>query len=144
MKEVREWNPYSIGAPFSPGAEQRSFPWLYPYGSRMNYWGLWNDPEKMEDEADARRLGELYPLMARRLRPYVEDACCRLEYEGSMMYDEYPDRLSLLHKSREVWDSARKGEDFGEQEPDWDAVRDLIGVLLLQEMMKRRKKHRSR
>ena len=107
MRENMEWN-YGL----YPG--QRAFPWLYPYGNQMNYWSLWNAPEQMEDEMDTKRLRELYPLMARRLQPYVEEVCTRLEYPGSMMYDEYPDQLSLLRKAKEVWEGARaKGTGMG-------------------------------
>ncbi len=133
MRENMEWN-YGL----YPG--QRAFPWLYPYGNQMNYWNLWNAPEQMEDEMDTKRLRELYPLMARRLQPYVEEVCTRLEYPGSMMYDEYPDQLSLLRKAKEVWEGARAGE----KEPGWEQRQDLIGVLLLQEMMRRRKRNRGR
>lgn len=138
MKENQEWNPYYMNL------NQRAFPWLYPYGTRMNYWNMWNSPEQMEDEADTKRLREMYPLMAKRLQPYVEEVCGRLEYPGSMMYDEYPDRLSLLARAKEVWENARKGEDFGEDPPEWEQLQDLIGVLLLQEMLRRRKKNRDR
>ena len=121
MKEQREWNPYNMNPVLYPG--QREFPWLYPYRNQMNYWNLWNVPEQMEDEMDTRRLRELYPLMARRLQPYVEEVCTRLEYPGSMMYDEYPDQLSLLRKSKEVWESALAGEDFGEKRPYGNSFR---------------------
>jgi len=141
MKEQMEWNPYNMNPVLYPG--QREFPWLYPYGNQMNYWNLWNVPEQMEDEMDTRRLRELYPLMARRLQPYVEEICTRMEYPGSMMYDEYPDQLSLRHKAREVWQAASDGEDFGDRAPTWEQLQDLIGVLLLQEMMRRRKRNRS-
>lgn len=141
MKEQREWNPYNMNPVLYPG--QWEFPWLYPYGNQMNYWNLWNVPEQMEDEMDTRRLRELYPLMARRLQPYVEEICTRMEYPGSMMYDEYPDQLSLRHKAREVWQAASDGEDFGDRAPTWEQLQDLIGVLLLQEMMRRRKRNRS-
>lgn len=141
MKEQREWNPYNMNPVLYPG--QREFPWLYPYGNQMTYWNLWNVPEQMEDEMDTRRLRELYPLMARRLQPYVEEICTRMEYPGSMMYDEYPDQLSLRHKAREVWQAASDGEDFGDRAPTWEQLQDLIGVLLLQEMMRRRKRNRS-
>lgn len=144
MKDSRDWNPYYMNSPYAMYPENRAFPWLYPYGNRMNYWELWNAPELMEDEMDSKRLSELYPLMAKRLQPYVEEVCNRLEYPGSMMYDEYPDRLSLLRKAREVWDGAESGENFGEKAPVWEELSDLIGVLLLQEMMRRRKKNRGR
>ena len=131
MKEPNEWN-------------QRMFPWLYPYGNRMNYLSLWDQPERMEDEEDFRRLQEMYPIMARRLKPYVDEVCSLLEYPGSMMYDEYPDQLSLRKKSLEIGERAEKGERFGKDAPGWEQVQDLIGVLLLQEMMCRRKTNRRR
>ncbi len=92
---------------------------------------------------DRKRLQELYPIMARRMQPYVEDVCNSLEYPGSMMYDEYPDQLSLLRKCKEVWERAQEGEKFGDNGPAWEQMKDLIGVLLLQEMMRRRKKNRG-
>lgn len=144
MKEIQEWNPYYIGASCSLYRPEQFYPWLYPYGSGRHYISLWNDPEQMEDVEDKKRIMEMYPLMARRLQPYVEECCDRLEYEGSMMYDEYPDRLSLLRKSQEVWEQAQKRENFGEKSPDWEQIRDLTGVLLLQEMLVRRKKKRRR
>ena len=131
MKEPNEWN-------------QRMFPWLYPYGNRMNYLSLWDQPERMEDEEDFRRLQEMYPIMARRLKPYVDEVCSLLEYPGSMMYDEYPDQLSLRKKSLEIWERAEKGERFGKDAPGWEQVQDLIGGLVLQEMMCRRKTNRRR
>lgn len=75
----------------------------------MNYLSLWDQPERMEDEEDFRRLQEMYPIMARRLKPYVDEVCSLLEYPGSMMYDEYPDQLSLRKKSLEIWERAEKG-----------------------------------
>lgn len=143
MRNQGEWNPYYMD-PASMGTQQgRMYPWLYPYGTRLNCWNLWNSPERMEDEMDSRRLQELYPIMARRLQPYVEEVCTRLEYPGSMMYDEYPDRLSLLRQAKSVWEGARAQEHFEEPEPKWEQLQDLIGVLLLQEMLRRRKKNRS-
>ena len=53
MKETGEWNPYYMNSPYGFCQEQRIFPWLYPYGNQLNYWRLWNIPEKMEEEADA-------------------------------------------------------------------------------------------
>ena len=143
MRNQGDWSPYYMD-PASMGTQQgRMYPWLYPYGTRLNCWNLWNSPERMEDEMDSRRLQELYPIMARRLQPYVEEVCTRLEYPGSMMYDEYPDRLSLLRQAKSVWEEARAQENFEEPEPKWEQLQDLIGVLLLQEMLRRRKKNRS-
>ena len=67
-----------------------------------------------------------------------------MEYDCSMMYDEYPDQLSLMKKSREIWKLAQEREQFGEAAPEWEQMQDLIGVLLLQEMLRRRKRQRMR
>ena len=80
MFHLKIWNPYYMCSPYGFCHEQRTFPWLYPYGNQMNYWKLWNYPEKMEEEEDARRLSEMYPIMAKRLQPYVEEICIQLEY----------------------------------------------------------------
>ena len=139
MKDGREWTPCYGNVPcpaLYPG--QREFPWLYPYGSQMNYWNLWNNPEQMEDEMDTRRLRELYPLMARRLQPYVEEVCTRLEYPGSMMYDEYPDQLQLRMMCRRIYDQvAEEEEDAGE----W--LMDLIQVMAYHELCQRRCEYRE-
>ena len=64
MRNQGDWNPYYMD-PASMGTQQgRMYPWLYPYGTRLNCWNLWNSPERMEDEMDSRRLQELYPIMA--------------------------------------------------------------------------------
>ena len=78
MKEIQEWNPYYIGASCSLYRPEQFYPWLYPYGSSRHYISLWNDPEQMEDVEDKKRIMEMYPLMARRLQPYVEECCDRL------------------------------------------------------------------
>ena len=102
MKEPNEWN-------------QRMFPWLYPYGNRMNYLSLWDQPERMEDEEDFRRLQEMYPIMARRLKPYVDEVCSLLEYPGSMMYDERPDYETVLRIRDKVMEKAK--DEFEPMEP---------------------------
>lgn len=50
---------------------------------------------ELEYERDMERMKELYPEEARRIQKLVEEECDKMEYEGSMMFDEYPDRLML-------------------------------------------------
>ena len=140
MKEIQEWNPYYIGASCSLYRPEQFYPWLYPYGSSGHYISLWNDPEQMEDVEDKKRIMEMYPLMARRLQPYVEECCDRLEYEGSMMYDEYPDRFMLYHICSLVKDEMTK--DASAQEMPGGFLDDLIQVLVYQEISRRRCRRR--
>ena len=65
---------------------------------RLPYYMAYPMPLLYDDDRIARRdldyMKSLYPAAAKRLIPIdrrkVRD---RLEYEGSMMYDEYPDQL---------------------------------------------------
>ncbi len=50
---------------------------------------------EMEYEKDMDRMKELYPRDVKRILEYVEDECDKMEYEGSLMFDEYPDRLMI-------------------------------------------------
>ena len=50
---------------------------------------------EMEYEKDMDRMKELYPKDVARIMDVIEDECDKMEYEGSLMFDEYPDRLML-------------------------------------------------
>lgn len=51
---------------------------------------------EIETERDLQYLQQMYPADAKRMQRKVEEECDKLEYEGSMMYDEYPDRVTML------------------------------------------------
>ena len=119
-----------------------------PYGfdnwGQMSYNPFFEDRDDAEDERDLAYMREMHPEQVRTIMRHVEELCDRMDYEGSMMYDEYPDQLSLMKKSREIWKLAQEREQFGEAAPEWEQMQDLIGVLLLQEMLRRRKRQRMR
>ena len=48
-----------------------------------------------EVEEDRRLMESYYPRKAGLLKALVTDQCDRLEYEGSFIYDEYPDRRNI-------------------------------------------------
>ena len=47
---------------------------------------------EMEYEKDMERMKELYPKEVQNLQKMIERRCDEMEYEGSRMYDENPDR----------------------------------------------------
>lgn len=67
---------------------QMPYPLMYPYPDLYM--------SEMETERDLQYLQQMYPTDAKRMQKKVEEELDKLEYEGSMMYDEYPDRVSLL------------------------------------------------
>lgn len=110
--------------------------------SKLPYYMTYPTPLLYDDERMDRRdfeyMKSLYPATAKRVLPYIEDECDRMEYECSMMYDEYPDQLQLRMMGKRVYDRAKEGE---EAPGDW--LEDLIQVMLYQELYKRRSDHRK-
>ena len=95
------------------------------------------DDDRVDDWDDSY-MKSMYPEMARRMVPYVENECDRMEYEGSMIYDEYPDKLQLRLICGRVY------QDFlREEKMEEDAnLRDLAELMVYHELWKRRCKHR--
>ena len=109
---------------------------------RLPFYMVYQAPVIFDDDRMNRRdydyMKSLYPDTAKRLLPYVEEECDRMEYDGSMMYDEYPDRLRLRLMCRRVGERAREAE---ENPGKW--LDDLIEVMVYQELCRRRCEYRS-
>lgn len=153
---------------------QMPYPLMYPYPDLYM--------SEMETERDLQYLQQMYPADAKRMQKKVEEECDKLEYEGSMMYDEYPDRVSMLlicdriekalareDAERRAKEEADRGSDMRpdmrpdmETDEDMNAMdmrrrgrgdrddfrfdrgrRNLLEVLLFNEMHKRRCKRRQ-
>ncbi len=72
----------------------------------------------------------IYPMTARRPQRFVEAEVDRMDAPGSAMYDEYPDREQLYRMRDRILDDT-ESDGFRED-------RDLVLVLLLNEMVRRR------
>lgn len=88
------------------------------------------DDERIE-RRDLEYMKSMYPEMAKRVLPYVEDECDRMAYAGSMLYDEYPDRLQIRLMCKRVCDKMPKADE------------DLVQVLVFHEIHKRRCENRK-
>lgn len=110
--------------------------------NRLPYYMTYPMPMIYDDDRMERRdyeyMKSIYPETAKRLVPYVEEECDRLEYDGSMMYDEYPDRLQLRLMCRRIYEKAKEKE---EAPGKW--LSDLIEVVTYQELCRRRCEHRN-
>lgn len=51
--------------------------------------------ELQEAERDLRKMQSMYPAAAKAMLPVVEEECDRMEYDGSPMYDDYPDQTTI-------------------------------------------------
>lgn len=90
--------------------------------AKMPYYMAYPMPFSYDDERTERMdfeyMKSMYPDTAKRILPYVEEECDRMEYENSMVYDQCPDKLQLRLMSRRVYDNVRKHERmfFGDEE----------------------------
>ena len=124
--------------------EVKKVPWML-YRREEQSAGPVLTGNELRSEMDYLR--GLYPSAAKRKQVLAEEACDLLEYPGSPMYDEYPDRLQLLLLCRRIYnrakadetkkDEAKEGEETGE----W--LQNLIQVMTYQELCQRRRENRS-
>lgn len=99
--------------------------------------------DEAEYERDCRRLQGMYPEDAQKIQVLAERECDKMEYEGSMMFDEYPDRLLFRIMCRNIYRELREDDGETTQVPDRnDLFLQLIEVMLAQEMYRRRCRYR--
>ena len=119
----------------------------------MAYPFLMPFDQEREQEIDLQLMQSYYSRRASRIQEKVERECDRMEYDGSMMFDEYPDKFMMEHLCRKIEreilsedekeDQQQSKTDTRAMERDrGDGLRDLIGVLLFNEMFRRRCRHR--
>lgn len=90
--------------------------------AKMPYYMAYPIPFSYDDERTERMdfeyMKSMYPDTAKKILPYVEEECDRMEYENSMVYDQCPDKLQLRLMCRRVYDNVRKHERmfFGDEE----------------------------
>ena len=89
---------------------------------------------------DLEYLQEMYPAEAKKYRKVIVDVLDRLDYEGSMIYDEYPDRWQIYRLTQIIVDRIKDMAvtEAGESAKISDGVEDLVQVLLCGEIYQRR------
>ena len=113
-------------------------------GKKLPFYMMFpfSDHIRMEEEAetDAALLKSLYPAKARRIWPLVEDVCDRLEYDGSIMFDEYPDKNLVRRQVLRIQERVGNVTSGIKDEDENRRLKDLIEMLLYQEMYRRRQR----
>lgn len=99
---------------------------------------------------DLEYLQQMYPVEAKKYQKMIASMLDKLDYEGSLIYDEYPDRLQLYKLSADILDRIRRQEKAAQdkdENPDsaisdtaekWEWIGDLVQILLFYEIYKRR------
>ena len=115
--------------------------------------------QEQAQEKDLQVMRSFYSRRAAKIQEKVDRECDRMEYDGSMMFDEYPDKFMMEHLCRKIEQEVLKEEEgntsvliieetcqggqgsCGNRREE-EGLRDLIGVILFNEMFRRRSRHR--
>lgn len=139
----------------------RTFP---PYMGYQGY-GQWAQPGMIPEDRmleDLEYLQQMYPTYARKYQSTINSFVDKMDYDGSFIYDQYPDKMSIgrmvtgvmaVIKANEEKDEAGADDDdrnrdvtektltehapWKEKEP-W--IRELVTVLMYYEILTRRKR----
>ena len=110
--------------------ERRIVPFYMAYPLPVNY------QDEQEMVRDMEYLQSQHSMEIRQLRKHIADTINIMDYEGSMIYDEYPDRYMLYHLVRKIMDEMKAETDI---EIMSDGIlEDLVEVLLFHEISRRR------
>ena len=118
---------------FTFSFEKAVIPTIAPAPGSTKLWEL---------EEDNAYLKYLYPQITRQISEFVEEQCDRMEYDGSLMFDEYPDKISLQIMAAGIETDFRKKYPNAYPE-DNSLLRDMIEVVLFHETMYRRNRYRN-
>ena len=94
--------------------------------------------EELEYARDLEKLKGMYPKEIRSIQEMVEDECDKMEYEGSMMYDEYPDKWQIYRLTQMITDKIKGAGEEGPVEEDWNKTTEFVQILLCYEIYRRR------
>jgi len=77
-------------------------------------YGQWAQPGMVPEDRileDLEYLQQMYPTYARRYQGAISSVVDKMDYEGSFIYDQYPDKLTLQRMVESVMTIIRTNEE---------------------------------
>ncbi|HKM33918.1 MAG TPA: hypothetical protein VJY54_04150 [Lachnospiraceae bacterium] len=92
---------------------------------------------------DLEYLQLMYPAQATKLQKRIAEILDRMDYEGSMLYDEYPDKCQLYRLTDNIVSILKEEEEEnwnGEHtsQEKWEWIKDMVQLVLYYEIYRRR------
>ena len=106
------------------------YPFYASYANPLLFRG------EKEQEKEFSLMKSYYPQTAKLIQEKVEEECDLLDYEGSRLYDEYPDQYMLHHLGAKIKESVKSHN--GVEAMSDSLLGDLVDVLLFHEISRRR------
>ncbi len=92
-------------------------------------------------QRDLEYLQQMYPAEAKHYQRKVASILDKIDYEGSMIYDEYPDKMRLYQLAEDILNQIKREDMDGSEEENpekWTRAGDMVQILLFYEVYKRR------
>lgn len=124
----------------------RPFP-TYPGYQPNRNWEQLSEDRVLED---LEYLQQMYPTYAKRYQVRVRDILNQMDYDGSMIYDQYPDKWQLERLVKSIMtilkneENAMNSQQNAADDAKWVWIQELITVLLYYEILTRRQKRQNR
>lgn len=120
-----------------------SFRTNVPLPFYMTYQGYMGAEQEKKVLQDLEYLQSVYPNEVKRYQSKIAEILDKFDYEGSMIYDEYPDCYGLRRMAGTIitiLQNEEKNDSEEERTPDekWIWLEDMVLVLLCHEIYKRR------
>lgn len=134
----------------------------FPYYMGYQGYGQWAQPGMVPEDRileDLEYLQQMYPAYARKYQGVISSIVDKTDYDGSFIYDQYPDKLTIQRMVGSVMAVIKTDEEnvpgqaaadsavtdktltenapWSEKEP-W--IRELVTVLMYNEILTRRRK----
>ena len=80
----------------------------------------------------------MYPAQAKKFQKLIAETLDHIDYEGSMIYDEYPDKWQIYRLTQMITDKIKGSGEEGPVEEDWNKTTEFVQILLCYEIYRRR------
>ncbi|MBQ6888761.1 MAG: hypothetical protein IJN54_14770 [Lachnospiraceae bacterium] len=102
--------------------------------------------EEDKVQRDLEYLQQMYPTEAKRYQQKIASMLDKIDYDGSMIYDEYPDRMRLYSLAQDIVNQIKKEESMNpmsnmsdsDNPEKWEHLSELVQILLFYEIYRRR------
>ncbi|MCH5263951.1 MAG: hypothetical protein J1F42_13660 [Lachnospiraceae bacterium] len=91
---------------------------------------------------DLEYLQQMYPSQAKKYQKMIAETLDHIDYEGSMIYDEYPDKWQIYRLTQMIVEKIKKSDEEN-TDMDEDRLTEFIQVLLFYEIYRKRHTNRN-
>lgn len=116
-----------------PPPETQVRGWNGPLPFYMAHPGYYGPGQEELCLRDLEYLQQLYPDEIKRSQRRIAEILDKTDYEGSMIYDEYPDRYSMRHLAQSICRVLQNENEEGNSPTE-----EMVQILLFDEVYKRR------